>query len=110
MHFSFLVAAAFAIWPIFVLAVPTPQCNMGPIDWTYRDIYNHAIANRHGRLIADLVEQHIFQTSRSWDDVYHHDIQLYGGATLTLPNHPSGRHFLTKLGEPISHSYVQAFP
>ena len=111
MRFSTLATIlALAVSPIFVLASPTPQHERATTDWTYRDIYNHAIDKTGGIAVAELVEDHISTTNRSWDDLYQHDIHLSGGATLTLANSPSGRAFLAKRGEPIRDSYVQAFP
>ena len=110
MRFSILAAAAaLPISPIFVFAAPAQQYEIAPTDWTYRDIYDYAVAS-DGMEVAELLEEHIMETSRDWDDIYDHDIQLSGGATLTLTDHPSGQHFLASLGEPIRRSYVQAFP
>jgi len=111
MRFSTLATlVALAVSPIFVLASPTPQRDGATTDWTYRDIYNHAMEKTGGTAVAELVEEHISKTDRSWDDLYQHDIHLSGGATLTLANRPSGQAFLAKRGEPIRDSYVQAFP
>ena len=111
MRFSSLATVvALAVSPILVLASPTPQHERGTTDWTYRDIYNYAIEKTGGIPVAELVEEHISTTTRSWDDLYQHDIHLSGGATLTLANRPSGQAFLAKRGEPIRNSFVQAFP